>query len=275
MEESKVIQALAALAHASRLRVFRALVVAGPQGLTPSQLQTRLEIAPATLSFHLKELNQAGLVNPLRDGRNLIYSAQFDQMNELLNYLTENCCDGSACDTTNTHPSSEKPMNQKPFHVLFICTGNSARSILAEALLNQMAQGRFVAHSAGSQPKGQVHHQTLALLNKWDIPTNNLRSKSWDEFSGPQSPHMDFVFTVCDSAAGETCPVWPGQPVVAHWGAPDPAKATGTEEQIAHEFRDVALLLRKRIELMLALPIEKLEKHAIQQQLQTIGQQTP
>jgi len=162
-------------------------------------------------------------------------------------------------------------MSDKTFNVLFICTGNSARSILAEAILNQLGKNQFKAYSAGSFPAGCVNPHTLELLERWEIDTTGLRSKSWDEFAQPNAPQMDFVFTVCDQAAGEVCPVWPGQPILAHWGAPDPAKAEGTHEHIMQEFRNVGLLLRKRIELMLALPIAKLEKLAIQHEVEQIG----
>jgi arsenate reductase (thioredoxin) len=165
-------------------------------------------------------------------------------------------------------------MADKTFNVLFICTGNSARSILAEAILNQLGKGQFKAYSAGSFPAGQVNPHALELLQRWEIEGTGLRSKSWDEFAAPGAPQMDFVFTVCDQAAGEVCPVWPGQPILAHWGAPDPAKAEGTPEQISQQFRNVGLLLRKRIELMLALPIAKLEKLAIQHEVEQIGKIT-
>ena len=162
-------------------------------------------------------------------------------------------------------------MSDKKFNVLFICTGNSARSILAEAILNQLGRGQFKAYSAGSFPAGRVNPYTLEILERWDMDTSSLRSKSWDELAAPGAPQMDFVFTVCDQAAGEVCPVWPGQPILAHWGAPDPAKAEGSHEHILQEFRNVGLLLRKRIELMLALPIAKLEKLAIQHEVEQIG----
>jgi arsenate reductase len=165
-------------------------------------------------------------------------------------------------------------MTDKTFNVLFICTGNSARSILAEAILNQLGKGQFKAYSAGSFPAGQVNPYALEILQRWEIDNTGLRSKSWDEFAAPGAPQMDFVFTVCDQAAGEVCPVWPGQPILAHWGAPDPAKAEGTHEQISQQSRNVGLLLRKRIELMLALPIAKLEKLAIQHEVEQIGKVT-
>ncbi|WP_397532786.1 arsenate reductase ArsC [Roseateles sp.] len=165
-------------------------------------------------------------------------------------------------------------MNQgKPKNVLFVCTGNSARSILAEALLNQMGQGQFQAWSAGSHPTGVVNPLTLQTLQRLQLPSGNCRSKSWSEFAGPDAPALDFVFTVCDQAAGEACPVWPGQPISAHWGLPDPAAAQGSDEQRSHAFMNTAVALKRRIELMLALPISSLNRLSLQQALRDIGQQ--
>jgi arsenate reductase (thioredoxin) len=160
-------------------------------------------------------------------------------------------------------------------HVLFICTGNSARSIMAEGLLNHMAPNRFKAFSAGSQPRGQVHPLALSTLRNLHIaePEGGFRSKSWDEFAQSGAPHMDFVFTVCDNAAGEVCPHWPGQPMTAHWGVYDPAAVEGSPEQQLAAFNAVALILKRRLELMLALPMASLDKMAIERHLTDIGQQ--
>jgi arsenate reductase len=157
------------------------------------------------------------------------------------------------------------------YGVLFICTGNSARSIMAEALLNRMGKGRFKAYSAGSHPTGVVNPSALASLKELHLPTEGLRSKDWDEFAVPGAPPLDFVITVCDRAAGEVCPVWPGQPIAAHWGLPDPAAFEGPEDRKAKVFMDTALALRKRIELMLALPLERLDRFAIQREVKDIG----
>ena len=145
------------------------------------------------------------------------------------------------------------------YNVLFLCTGNSARSIMAEAILNHKAAGRFTAYSAGSHPSGSPRPEALAQLASAGISTAGLRSKSWDEFAAPGAPHMDFVFTVCDNAANEVCPFWPGQPMTAHWGIPDPAAATGTSDQIARAFRDAFIILDRRIGLFLALPLSSLQ----------------
>lgn len=159
------------------------------------------------------------------------------------------------------------------YNVLFLCTGNSARSILAEALLNHKAGGRFAAFSAGSHPSGAVRPEALRQLDLCGISTAGLRSKSWDEFAGPDAPGMDFIFTVCDNAANEACPLWPRQPMTAHWGVPDPAAASGSAEEIARAFRDAFSLLDRRISLFLALPLATLDQFAIQHEIDRIGRQ--
>lgn len=158
-------------------------------------------------------------------------------------------------------------------NVLFLCTGNSARSILAEAITNSLtiSKGRFRAFSAGSHPKGAVHPLALDLLRQLRLPTTGLRSKSWDEFAGSDAPHMEFVITVCDQAAGEQCPFWPGQPMTAHWGMLDPAAIQGTDEQRRKAFSDTANMLRRRIELFASLPFEKLDRLSLQSKLRDIG----
>jgi arsenate reductase len=164
-------------------------------------------------------------------------------------------------------------MAERIYNVLFLCTGNSARSIMAEAILNREGRGRFQAFSAGSQPKGRINLQALDLLRKFNYDVSGLRSKSWAEFAQAGSPDLDFVFTVCDNAAGETCPVWPGQPITAHWGIPDPAAAQGSDAEIALAFKDAYRMLARRIELFLALPIEKLDRLVLTTRLKAIGRE--
>ncbi len=162
-------------------------------------------------------------------------------------------------------------MKDRVYNVLFVCTHNSARSIMAEGLLNSMGKGRFKAYSAGSQPGGSVNPFALKTLTTLRIPNDGYRSKDWAEFAKPEAPQLDFVFTVCDNAAAEVCPVWPGQPMTAHWGVPDPAAFDGTDEQKAKVFWDTAVILKRRIELMLALPIHSLDRMAIQREIKDIG----
>jgi arsenate reductase (thioredoxin) len=162
-------------------------------------------------------------------------------------------------------------IEKKPFNVLFLCTGNSARSIMAETILNRTGQENFRAFSAGSQPKGRVHPHTLDLLRRLHFDVSGARSKSWLEFAQPDSPKLDFVFTVCDNAAGETCPIWPGQPMTAHWGVPDPAAATGTEVEIRLAFADALRMLTNRINIFVSLPLAKLDRLSLQRRLDDIG----
>lgn len=159
----------------------------------------------------------------------------------------------------------------KPYNVLFLCTGNSARSVMAEAIMNRLGGGRFAAYSAGSQPKGSIHPFTIDLLRKFNFATAGLRSKSWDEFAQPGAPRLDFVFTVCDSAAAETCPVWPGQPMSAHWGVPDPAAATGTDAERRLAFADAYGRLHNRIAIFVSLPMASLDRLTLQRKLDDIG----
>ncbi len=162
-------------------------------------------------------------------------------------------------------------MTDRPYNVLFLCTGNSARSIIAEALISQVGRGRFRGFSAGSHPKGTVHPIALQLLQRMNFPIEGLRSKSWNEFAAPGAAPLDFVFTVCDNAAGEVCPYWPGQPMTAHWGVPDPAAVEGTETEKVLAFRDTFRLLDNRIKIFTSLPLASLDRIKLQQQLDAIG----
>ena len=167
---------------------------------------------------------------------------------------------------------AERPA--RPYNVLFLCTGNSARSILAEAILNKIGKGKFVGYSAGSQPKGEVHPQAIALLQRLGFPTDQLRSKSWNEFADTRAPELDFVFTVCGNAANEVCPVWPGQPITAHWGLADPATVRGSESENAAAFRDAFLLLQRRIDLFANLPVRNLDRLSLKKRVDEIGRVT-
>jgi protein-tyrosine-phosphatase len=162
-------------------------------------------------------------------------------------------------------------MATRPYNVLFLCTGNSARSILAESLINHLGKGKFRGFSAGSHPKGQVHPISIALLKRLKLPTEGLRSKSWDEFAAPDAPKLDFVFTVCDNAAGEVCPYWPGQPMTAHWGVEDPAAVSGTDAQKVEAFRRALRELENRIRLFISLPVGTLDKMTLKARIDEIG----
>jgi protein-tyrosine-phosphatase len=162
-------------------------------------------------------------------------------------------------------------MSERTYNVLFLCTGNSARSVIAEAILNKVGTGRFHAYSAGSQPKGKVNPHTLELLRGLGYDTSGFRSKSWNEFTGPAAPQFDFVFTVCDNAAADACPVWPGQPMTGHWGVPDPAEAQGSPAEIALAFKDAYRMLNQRIGIFVSLPIASLDRLALDRRLKDIG----
>jgi|SRR5579863_1301693 arsenate reductase len=162
-------------------------------------------------------------------------------------------------------------MSDRPFNVLFLCSGNSARSIIGEAIVNRDGRGAFRGYSAGSMPKGEVNPRTVALLAKLGYPVEDLRSKSWDEFAAPGAPPLDFVFTVCDDAAGEVCPAWPGHPMTAHWGIPDPAASTGSDAEIALAFSEAYRVLNNRITLFMSLPLVSLDRLSLQHKLDQIG----
>ncbi len=267
METLNAAELLAALGHESRLSIFRMLVEAGREGLNASAIGEKLGLAPATLSFHLAHLSRVGLIGGRQEGRFIFYSSDYGAMDELLSFLTSNCCQGKSDCLPRT--DSMKTLNERIFKVLFLCTGNSARSILAEAILNHVGKGRFKAYSAGSHPAGSVNPFAIDILKQHGMPTTELRSKNWDEFQ--ESPRLDFVITVCDRAAGEVCPVWPGQPITAHWGIEDPAAVQGDDEAkrraVSKAFRE----LSTRITLFTNLPMQKLDTLSLKRELDAIG----
>ncbi len=280
MEKEQAILALAALAQSTRLDAFRLLAEHEPEGLPAGEVARRLAVPHNTMSTHLAVLARAGLVAPERQSRVINYRARLDGFGELTAYLINNCCGGrpEACAPliSELAPTARRrrrsSMNEHAYNVLFLCTGNSARSILAESILNRYGQGRFKAYSAGSHPKGKVHPYAIDLLRNLHYSTEGLRSKSWDEFAAPGAPAMDFVFTVCDDAANETCPIWPGQPMTAHWGVPDPAAAEGTEAVKRAAFADACRMLTNRISIFTSLPLTSLDGLALQKRLDEIGQ---
>jgi arsenate reductase len=285
MDEKAAVRALGALAQDVRLRIYRAVVGVGPDGMTPGALARELAVPPSTVSFHVKELLHAGLLTQARNGRHLIYRPSLDTMNQLLAYLSAHCCQAvhctpapaaaeAACTKAEPPPHAtfwRSLMSDKVYNVLFVCTHNSARSIMAEGILNSLGQGRFQAFSAGSHPGTAVNPLALHTLSVMHIPTVGYRSKDWNEFARPGAPGLDFVFTVCDKAAGEVCPLWPGQPMTAHWGVADPSAFEGSDEHKTKVFWDTAVVLKRRIELMLALPMASLDRMALQREIRDIG----
>lgn len=278
MKTPEAVHLLSALAHDARLSVFRLLI--GRPGLSAGDLARALEMPPSSLSFHLKDLRMAGLVESRRDGRQVIYTANFEALTALIAFLAEDCCVGQPelCLPANrpgdTETATMTGANDKVFNVLFLCTGNSARSIMAEAMLKREGLGKFRAFSAGSRPRGMIDPIARQFLERANYPVDGLSSKSWDTFTGPDAPTMDFVFTVCDDAAGEACPVWPGQPMTAHWGVPDPVAFQGSDQDRHLFYSDVYRMLYNRVSIFTHLPIRSLDRLSLQKRLDEIGQAT-
>lgn len=278
MESNDALDCFAALAQPVRLDVFRLLVRAGNAGLAAGQIAEALGVRDNTLSTNLSILTKSGLLAKRREGRSIRYFADLTTMRHLMDYLLSDCCGGNPqlCrpainSLVNLPQPDEAPMPDAPLNVLFLCTANSARSLIAEAILNADPSGRFRAFSAGSQPAGQPNPHTLRLLNRQGHPTEDIRSKSWDAFAGPDAPKMEIVITVCDNAAGEICPVWPGHPITAHWGIPDPAAVTGSDDEKAAAFDRAYQMLARRIAGLTSLPADGLTRGALQDRINRIG----
>ena len=272
------IDALTALGHAGRLAVFRLLARRAPDGVRPSDIAAALGMKPSTMSVHLATLARAGLVTSERAGKSVLYRIDLQRTGRLIDYLVGDCCRGrpELCEPLAAHAlrrlgDGDRAMSDRPFNVLFICTGNSARSIFAEALLEREGAGKFRAFSAGTRPSAGPNPQAIEILRKFGHDVTGLRSKDIEEFRGPDAPRMDFVFTVCDRAANEECPPWPGQPISAHWGMPDPVKAAGTEAERGLAFLDTYRTLRHRLTGFLALPIAELDRISLQRRLDELG----
>lgn len=272
MEKNRAAHAFATLGHPGRLAVFRLLMRFAPQGVRPTEIAEALGLKQNTLSHHLADLTASGLVGARREGRSLFYSVDLDTAEGLIGYL--------ALDVGRARPdllapllSSRKDatMRDTDFNVLFICSGNSARSIFAEALLRDLGEGKFHAFSAGTRPNTRLNPFALEILNRNGHDTSDLRSKQITEFQQPGSVDMDFVFTVCDTAAAEECPPWPGQPITGHWGLPDPVKATGTDAEKALVFAQTYAALRRRITAFVALPFASLNRMSLQSRVDAIG----
>lgn len=270
--------AFAALGQETRLDLLRALLSAGPSGLAAGEIAARLGVPPSTLSFHLRALEQAGLIAATRQGRSLIYAAQVDHLRALLAFLADACCDGNPARCGDLHrifDTHGETTRMKPatFNVLFLCTHNSARSIMAEAILNGMADGRFHAFSAGSAPlqTGPLP-EVLEQLKGLGHDVAGLRSKNWDEFTGPTAPRMDFVIALCDTLNLQACPDFEGTHVTAAWPLPDPAKFSGGATERATLLNELYAALHRRLTIFTSLPFGALDRMALKARLDELAQ---
>jgi len=270
--ELEIIPRLSALAHPQRLSIFRLLMRRYPDRLAAGEIAATLALKPSTLSAYLSALTQAGLVTQARSGTSLRYGIDMSGARQMIDTLVKDCCRGRA-DLCAPFPLAhqERAMTEGKYNVLFICTGNSARSIFAEAALRATAGDRFNVYSAGTRPQSELNPFALEVLSAKGHDVAPLRAKNVTEFQGPDAPRLDFVFTVCDRAASEECPAWEGQPVTGHWGVPDPVKATGTEAQKALAFQQAYGALANRIRAFAALPLGTLDKIAQQKAVDDIG----
>lgn len=273
MEKRIATQAFATLGHPDRLAVFRLLMRFAPRGVRPTEIVEALGLKTNTLSHHLADLTSAGLVQVERQGRSLFYSVDLDTTEGLIGYLALDV--GRARpDLLSSLTSSDKEtltMGDKTCNVLFICSGNSARSLFAETLLRDLGRGKFIAFSAGTQPGTSPNPFALEVLERNGHDTSVLRSKDISEFQRPGAPVMDFVFTVCDTAAAEECPPWQGQPITGHWGLPDPVKAIGTDAEKALVFAQTYGALRRRVSAFVELPFTSLDRLSLQSLVDAIG----
>jgi protein-tyrosine-phosphatase/DNA-binding transcriptional ArsR family regulator len=263
--------AFSTLGHPGRLAVFRLLMRFAPQGVRPTEMAEALGLKPNSLSHHLSDLEGAGLIEVQRKGRSLFYNVRLDQVADLVGYLVNDAGRGRPDIAAQILQSKETAMADRPWNVLFICSGNSARSIFAEAILRDAGKGRFTAYSAGTRPGSALNPFAIEVLARAGHDTSLLRSKHVSEFAAPDAPKMDFVFTVCDLAATEECAPWPGQPMTAHWGVADPVKATGTDAEKALAFAQAYAELHRRIVAFAALPFAELQKVALQRHLDRLG----
>jgi protein-tyrosine-phosphatase/DNA-binding transcriptional ArsR family regulator len=296
MDDAQASVQLAALASVLRLKVFRFLLSQPEDGVRAGDIAAYFDIPPSTLSPHLAQLEAAGLVASRREQTNIYYTADLRGARALMIFLGKGFCNAHPAlrdlwtdpktavgedgfhqpsggpSGTVTHLRRGKTMTDKLKNVLFLCRHNSARSIIAEAILAREGMGRFNSYSAGSETGKEPHPYALDVLKAHNHPIDKLRSKSWDEFAQVGAPKMDFVFTVCDITATEVCPVWPGQPMTAHWPLPDPSAVEGTEAERRFAFTDTYRMLSNRISIFVNLPHDRLDKLALQHRLDDIGQ---
>jgi protein-tyrosine-phosphatase/DNA-binding transcriptional ArsR family regulator len=276
MEGSEVARIFGALAQESRLGVLRLLIAEGPNGLAAGALADRLGKPASTTSFHLSALERAGLISARRQGRQIVYAVRILTLRELLVFLTETCCGGrpELCGDLATLlpplPEDSRSMTAA-FNVLFLCTHNSARSIMAEAILSNVGGGRFHAYSAGSDPGEAPMPEVLDKLRALGHDVSNLHSKSWHLFTGPQAPRLDFVIGLCDTLDRQTCPDFGDKAITGSWSLPDPAKFTGSNAERSAILNELYASLHRRIMILISLPFEKLDRMAVRARLDEIG----
>lgn len=266
---------LSTLGHPQRLAVFRLLMRRYPDRVPATELATALDLRPNTLSTYVSALMQAGLISQERVGTSLRYAVDMEATQATFAFLLHDCCRGrpEICSPSSNDATDSVPeMTDQKFNVLFICTGNSARSIFAEAILRDLAPDRFNVYSAGTKPKSELNAFALEVLENNGHDVSQMRAKNIGEFQGEEAPTLDFVFTVCDQAANEECPAWHGQTISAHWGLPDPVKVEGTDAEKSLAFRQTYGALRNRMTGFAALPIASLDRNSLQKAVDDIGQ---
>lgn len=275
MELEIAAQTLNTLGHPGRLAVLRLLARRAPEGVPATEIAQALGLKPNTLSVYVGALARAGLVVAERRGTSILYRIELSGMGALVDFLVADCCRGRpdlcAPETAHALASGGFAMIEADYNVLFICSGNSARSIFAEALLRDLGDARFNVYSAGTKPGTALNPYAIELLQMNGHETDSLRSKNVSEFQGADAPQMDFVFTVCDTAANEECPPWPGQPVTGHWGLPDPVKVEGTEAEKSLAFAQTYGAMRRRVQAFAALPFEQLDRLSLQARVDDIS----
>jgi protein-tyrosine-phosphatase/DNA-binding transcriptional ArsR family regulator len=278
MDNTKAQDAFAALAQPTRLNAFRKLLAVHPDGLAAGEISNICEVPHNTMSTHLTVLLHAGLVTVEREGRVMNYRADIRGFRGLIRFMASDCCNGrpELCgDLARLVPEEVEDMTQQTlspaFNVLFLCTQNSARSIIAEALLQKIGKGRFNAYSAGSQPAANPMPEVIERLKALGHDVSHLRSKSWDEFTGPDAPRMDFVIALCDTLDGQVCPDFGNKAMTAAWPLPDPAKFTGSATERATLLNELYAMIRRRLEIFTSLPFVSLDKLAIKARLDEIG----
>ncbi|MCW5746600.1 MAG: metalloregulator ArsR/SmtB family transcription factor [Alphaproteobacteria bacterium] len=279
MELKQAAAAFAALSQETRVSLFRLLATAGATGMAAGELGAKLKVQPSTLSFHLATLEQAGLVQSSRRGRQMIYAVRFVGLRALLGYVTETCCAGrpELCgDLGRLLPDiDEEPVMTPAFNVLFLCTQNSARSIMAEAILRKVGRGRFHAYSAGSDPAPAPLPEVIDKLRSLGHDVATLRSKSWNDFARADAPRMDFIIALCDTPQGQQCPDFGDKAVTGAWPLPDPAKFTGSWAERTVLLNELYRGLSRRLEIFCSLPFATLDRMAAKARLDEIGDSTP